>query len=224
MPARLTKEAFIERAIDRYGSDRFDYSNVVYHNSKTNVDIRCGRCDLVFSIRPVTHLNASTEVGGCPSCLLNFRQTVHAENMRDKYTSTRDEFIARANKKWDYAYDYAHVRYVNSRTKVRVVCKKHKIEYLVTPGNHLIKPGCPQCKSDSIRDSQSFSQSDFEAICNQVHGNKYEYGEYFGAHEKIKIKCEIHGWFEQIARVHRNGSIWPPMRLQVSRSKACFRS
>ena len=209
MPKKLTTEIFIERATEKYGKNRFDYSETSYKGSKVNVTIRCIKCNETFSTRPVSHLNASIDTGCCPSCLKIFEKGKKAAAMREKYADSKEDFVRKANQLWNGMYDYSKVEYVNNRTKVIVRCKKHKIEYEVTPGNHLVKPGCKECKRDSIVQALSFSQKAYEQICNEVHDYEYEYGEYTGAHEKIKIKCLIHGWFEQIANDHRNGSKCP---------------
>jgi hypothetical protein len=40
------------------------------------------------------------------------------------------------------------------------------------------------------------------------HGDLFDYSsaEYVGAHDKVKIKCEDHGVFEQIADSHLSGA------------------
>src|SRR5690606_20291518 len=63
MPTRLTKDEFISKAIAVHG-DRYDYSKVVFINTKTKVEISC-----------VTHGSFWQEAGshyqlgrGCPHC------------------------------------------------------------------------------------------------------------------------------------------------------------
>ena len=139
--------------------------------------------------------------------------------MREKYADSKEDFVRKANQLWNGMYDYSKVEYVNNRTKVIVRCKKHDIEYEVTPGNHLVKPGCKECKRDSIVQALSFSQKAYEQICNEVHDYEYEYGEYTGAHEKIKIKCLIHGWFEQMLTPQERSKC--PKCAFASREKDC---
>ena len=43
-------------------------------------------------------------------------------------------------------YDYSKVEYINSSTKIKIICPSHG-EFSQTPHNHLIqKNGCPICK------------------------------------------------------------------------------
>lgn len=59
--------------------------------------------------------------------------------------STKEEFINRSIEIHDGRYDYSKVDYINSRTKVVIICKRHG-EFLQTPHNHLQGQGCPRCK------------------------------------------------------------------------------
>ena len=43
-------------------------------------------------------------------------------------------------------YDYSEVKYVNSRTKVKIICPKHG-EFDIRIDHHLIGRGCKECLS-----------------------------------------------------------------------------
>ncbi len=57
---------------------------------------------------------------------------------------TTEEFIDQANTVHGDTYDYSKVEYVDSNTKVQIICRKHG-EFLQTPNDHLMGAGCPQC-------------------------------------------------------------------------------
>jgi len=57
-----------------------------------------------------------------------------------------DHFIRRSVLIHRDKYDYTKSIYVNDRTKLIVICKKHG-EFLVTPNQHYHGNGCPSCKS-----------------------------------------------------------------------------
>jgi hypothetical protein len=209
MPAKLTAETFVQRSIARYGKERFDYSQVNYAGSKVNVRIKCTKCDITFSTRPASHLRADTRIGCCPSCLERHFKTTKAEAMRDKYAMTKDQFIEKAIARWKDRFEYSEVRYINSKVKVKIRCKKHQLWFEIAPSNHTIPPngpGCRKCKIEIIKEKLTLSQSEYEEICNEVHYDDYSYGEYKGIHEQIQIYCNIHGWFSQNANDHRRGS------------------
>lgn len=52
---------------------------------------------------------------------------------------------------------------------------------------------------------------DFVNRCNKIHNNKYDYSMsiYSGGIKHVKIKCNIHGNFNQLAVEHMRGSGCP---------------
>lgn len=58
--------------------------------------------------------------------------------------ATTAEFIERALKVHGDKYDYSSVEYLNSTTKVVILCKIHG-KFLQQPSNHLAGHGCPEC-------------------------------------------------------------------------------
>lgn len=130
MCKKNTVDEFIEKAKKVHG-DRYDYSKVEYKGSKTKVCIVCPEHG-EFWQKPNNHLNGQN----CPSCFLNKK----GENI----TLTTNEFIERAKKVHGDKYDYSKVEYVNSYTKVCIICKKHG-EFWQKPHNHLTNRGCKEC-------------------------------------------------------------------------------
>ena len=59
------------------------------------------------------------------------------------------DFFIKAKIKHNNKYDYSKVDYINSRTKICIICPKHG-EFWQTPANHLHGCGCPKCKNDKI--------------------------------------------------------------------------
>lgn len=111
---------------------------------------------------------------------------------------TLEEFISESNIIHNYKYDYSLVDYVNTNTKVKIICKKHGI-FDQIPKSHLKGSGCPKCKGGVKLDNKSFIEKS-----KLVHGNKYDYSlvNYINAKSKIKIICKEHGIFEQSANSH----------------------
>jgi group I intron endonuclease len=59
---------------------------------------------------------------------------------------TKEKFITKANLRYNSIYDYSKVIYVNSSTKVTIICKEHG-EFSRTPHYHVSSDGgCPICK------------------------------------------------------------------------------
>lgn len=114
---------------------------------------------------------------------------------------TQDEFISRSKQVHGNKYDYSLVEYVNTKTKVKIVCPTHGV-FEQIPKSHLNGHGCPTCGG-----SKPLTIDDFIKKSISVHGNKYDYSQssYTNLHSKIKIICREHGAFYQNAHVHMAG-------------------
>lgn len=99
-------------------------------------------------------------------------------------------------------YDYSKVVYRGVRHKVTIICPVHG-EFLQNPVNHGKGVGCSQCNGGvKTWDTESFIKRSKE-----LHGDKYDYSkvEYVNWSTKVRIKCHLHGWFEQIPHSHLIG-------------------
>ena len=63
---------------------------------------------------------------------------------------TTEEFIKRAKEKHGDKYDYSKVKYLNSYTKVCIICPIHG-EFWQTPNDHINGKGCKWCGYDNIK-------------------------------------------------------------------------
>lgn len=120
-----------------------------------------------------------------------------------KYST--ETFIEKAKKVHHGKYDYSKVQYVNSSTKVCVICPLHG-EFWVAPYAHLNGVGCPECAGVKKRNTESFIKK-----AKEVHGDRYDYSKtvYVNKRTKVLITCPIHGDFEQLANNHLRGQGCP---------------
>jgi predicted nucleic acid-binding Zn-ribbon protein len=137
---------FIQRARARHG-DRYDYSKVSYKSAHSKVLIGCPLHG-DFWQKADSHIRQS----GCPKCgvLLCARL---------KIEQASNTFVAKAQKVHGHKYDYSETRYLASREKVVIRCRKHG-PYLQTPNHHLNGDGCPCCHRDSLRSQFTKSLSE----------------------------------------------------------------
>jgi len=115
---------------------------------------------------------------------------------------TTKEFIIKANEIHGEIYDYSSVIYKNTRTKVKIICKKHG-EFKQSPTAHLNqKQGCPICSGQVLYTTDVFIRK-----ANKVHDKKYNYSlvKYINNKSIIKIICPIHGEFLQRPDSHLRG-------------------
>jgi len=118
-------EQFIEKA--KNIKPNYDYSKVDYTNSKTKVKIICDKGH-EFEIRP--HNLFSGQI-----CSKRSRKPRH----------TTEEWILEA-KKIKPNYDYNKVDYINSKTKVKIICNKGH-EFRIRPTSLTSGSGCAKCAS-----------------------------------------------------------------------------
>ena len=125
---RMSQDEFIQKAKAEHG-DLYDYDNVKYINTRTNVNITCLKCQKDFPQTPNVHLQGS----GCPKCGIESQRMSQAE------------FIQKAKAKHGTKYDYGNVKYVGTATKVDITCLACDDNFPQTPHNHLQGSGCPTC-------------------------------------------------------------------------------
>ncbi|MBL0303240.1 MAG: GIY-YIG nuclease family protein [Cytophagaceae bacterium] len=101
-------------------------------------------------------------------------------------------------------YDYSLVEYVNSTTKITVICSKHG-NFQITPGHHKNGVGCRKCYDDS----QKTSKDEFIRRSQEHWGDLYDYSffdELPSAGKMVKIKCTLHNiLFKQKPSNHIKG-------------------
>lgn len=100
-------------------------------------------------------------------------------------------------------YNYDSMIYRNIKIKILIRCPQHGLfEQFVA--NHLKGHGCKDCYFET----QMFEQKEVIAKFKEVHGDAYDYSDmdYQGMSKKIKIRCKVHGIFEQKAQNHLNGA------------------
>ena len=128
---KCSQEEFIEKARSIHG-DKYDYSLINYISTKTKVTIICPEHGY-FEQRASAHLYGQ----GCPKCgMLN---TISLQQ------SNKEEFIEKAKKIHGWKFDYSKIIYINSYSKVTIICIKHG-EFEQTPVNHLSGNGCQKCR------------------------------------------------------------------------------
>ena len=121
--------------------------------------------------------------------------------------SAGENFIKKAYIKHNGKFNYSKVNYINSITKVIIICKEHG-EFSQRPDAHTNRgDGCPLCKADNMR-SNVFN---FVEKASLIHKDRYDYNNviYKGVYENVEIICKIHGCFTQTPNSHLKGRDCP---------------
>jgi hypothetical protein len=123
----IGNDNFISKAKQIHG-DTYDYSVTKYLESKGKIKIICP-IHGIFEQRASNHLSGK----GCIKC-------------HNKSRLSNDlEFIEKAKEKHGDRYDYSNLKYVNDKTKIKIICQNHG-EFSQKPSNHLFGQGCPICR------------------------------------------------------------------------------
>ena len=128
-------EEWIKKAKEVHGN-KYDYSKVEYIRSCEEIIIICNSCKYEFNQVANSHMQG----GGCSKC-------------SGKYSYTTEEWVEKAKEVHKNKYDYSKVEYINTNTKVKIICIDHG-EFEQTPNAHVNQQqGCPCCnifKSESL--------------------------------------------------------------------------
>lgn len=108
--------------------DKYDYSKVDYKGTETPVCIICPEHG-EFWQTPYTHVKGCN----CPKCVGTTKMDTN-------------EFIKKAKSIHGDRYDYSKVNYINSHTKVKIICPDHG-SFWQMPTNHLKGCGCNECNT-----------------------------------------------------------------------------
>ena len=130
------KEDFFVKANEKH-SGKYDYSKSEYVGSRVPIRIICP-IHGEFLITPRQHLQGC----GCYKCA--------KENFSLKKKLGADGFVEKARSVHGSKYDYSKVEYVDSLTKVCIICPEHG-EFWQTPSAHIhLREGCPKCNESHL--------------------------------------------------------------------------
>jgi len=177
--AKSNTEEFIKKAKSIH-SGKYDYSNVDYKNSITNIIIIC-KIHGEFTQTPKCHLQGH----GCYKCSIIA--------IKSKSKTPIEEFIKKCKEKHGDKYDYSKVDYINCDTKIIIICKEHG-EFQQTPWCHLKSNGCCKCSGH-----YTMTKEEFIKRSKNIHGDLYDYSKvnYIDTNTGVIIICKIHGEFIQ---------------------------
>jgi len=149
--------------------------------------------------------------------------------MAKKYTL--EDAVVKFKEKHGNKYDYSNAIYVNSQTKIEIICPEHG-SFWQRPNDHIYY-GCPKCGFRRDDYNMLMSTDEFIRQCREVHGLnttksssdnlkylkdsgnfehlKYSYEKtvYTGRDNYIIVTCKIHGDFNIKAYKHKKGKGCP---------------
>ena len=183
------KQEFIHKLEVKY-PNRFGYEKTSYVNRETEI------CLYDKILKEYVTVN--------PSSLLSCNSLSKVKGY-EKTNLPTVEFIEKARKIHGDKYNYSKVNYVDSKTKVCIICPEHG-EWWQTPNQHLKGCGCSYCAGNV-----KWKVEDYITKAKKIHGDKYDYCRMVLGKQAnhITLICPIHGEFEIRAMHHLKGSGCP---------------
>ena len=121
-----------------------------------------------------------------------------------------DAFLEKARSVHGDRYDYSKVEYIDSKTKVCIICPEHG-EFWQRPYAHVCGSNCPKCANIKRGDTFRSDGDSFVKRAKVVHNGKYIYDKKFykNAMTKVPILCLEHGTFWMTPMNHLLGQGCP---------------
>ena len=130
----------------------------------------------------------------------------------EKTDIKKERFIIKVKNIHGDKVDTSKVEYVDSKTKVCLICPKHG-EYWQTPAACVRGNKCPKCSNETRgpKRENRMTTEKFIEKANEIHKGKYDYSKvsYVDANTKVCIICPEHGEFWQMPYAHLNGQGCP---------------
>lgn len=190
---KKTTEQFVVEAKLVHGG-KYDYSRSMYSGARHKIEIRCPEHGLFWQT-PDSHIRGC----GCLGCT--------GESIRTGRGFDKNAFdVKRARTKHGDTYDYSKVAWVNSKTKVEIICPEHG-SFWQSPDKHYSQSGCPVCGRRRSTEGRKTDTIKFVEKARAVHGDTYDYSRviYIDSESSVEIICLEHGAFWQRAANHING-------------------
>lgn len=153
-----------EKIIKKFKSihgDKYDYSNVDFIKTTIKVCIICPEHGEFYQ-EPHAHIKGQ----GCPKCGV-IKRSINK-------TNTTEQFIEKAKSVHGDKYNYENVKYINTKTKVEIICPLHG-PFSQEPHNHLQGYGCPTCGNKLKGSTTKITTYNFIKQENKIHNFRYKY-------------------------------------------------
>lgn len=130
--ATMQHDTFVSRSQEVH-KDMYDYTKAEYKHGRSKVCVHCKACNVDFFITPEAHLLGQ----GCRTC-------GYARNSVAKRYNF-DKFVLEANAVHNDKFDYSLVRWKGVKTKIKLKCPAHNLDFEVIPADHVRGSDCPEC-------------------------------------------------------------------------------
>lgn len=186
--------AILQKA-NRIHENKYGYSQVVFKDRYTKVDIVCP----VHGVFRQSFHNHVTFRRGCQQCGV---ESSAAKRLKGNIDFINDSKLIHGDR-----FGYTKVDYHGNKYAVIITCKHHG-DFLQSPTSHLAGNGCRQCSNEEASKRYRLTNEEFISRSSILHNHIYDYSltEYGNnSDEKVAIVCKIHGVFYQTPHDHLSG-------------------
>lgn len=221
---KTTSEKFIQKCQVKYG-DKYNLSQMNFYSLMENITVICKKHG-PFTIQAKRFLNRVTEA--CPQCQIELQNKLRQQKQASKSKPIKESkpktspkrktkaelhqyhterFMEKLQEVFkDKDYDFSRAVYVNSETKVDIICRLHGL-FSAVPYSLLSGHGCPVCGNRGFYYKTS---ADWISRAKEKHPEfDYSKTEYINNKTKVTVICPIHGEI----------SVWP--KLFMSQDNPC---
>ena len=170
MPQSQKTLEFLQKLKDSgHWNDEYDYSEVDFIKNSERVLVIDTKIETKHLIIPKLLLTGT-------KCIIS--------NAIDKTKYAVKQF----KNKHGHDYDYSEYRYVSSRDKGIIICKKHGV-FNLSHSSHKQGVGCSKCSRLKTIKASKLTQKEVVRKIMNIHGDKYDYSliEYIKSTEKVII-------------------------------------
>ena len=134
MSVKLTRDEFIEK-LNQVHDGKVTLLEDSYKGTRYKHKFRCNVCGHEWDMRGDEAVRGRS---GCPECAIR------------RSRKTKDEFLQAFYERFpDSNYDFSQAEYVNSKTKMKVICPEHG-PFMMTPNDLIGGHGCAMCKMSGM--------------------------------------------------------------------------
>ncbi len=176
-----------------------DYSECVYIDAKTKIQFRCKKHDNLFFQTSNNHFKSKQP---CNLCL--------NESKRETFSDGLNIFKNKIKDLYGEKFDFDRALYINQRTPISLICKKHNKLIIKEPQVFLRGHGCDQCNKEEIHKKLSIiTLTEINLFVKKLNG-KCHSKQYINNESKLKFECEAGHIFENSWSGVKNLLRWCP--------------
>jgi hypothetical protein len=186
---KLTTNEFVDNFYKRYTDGlNLDLTRFEYKTARTESITICKLHNVEI---PNTANSLMQGIKKCKQC--------KSESISQAQSYTLDDFLSKSIKMHGDRYDYSDAVWVDSKTSLSIICKKHGV-FLQNPQSHWNGYGCPKCGYGNLRKPVH----DFINESNKIHRDRYFYEnvDYTNNYTPVTIICKHHGEFSLSPKDH----------------------